>query len=145
VTDDPRLRASDADRDRVTALLREHHAAGRLTAAEFSERMDQALQAQTRGQLDGLMTDLPAIDLYRLPGDAVSRARPGSRPARPPGPAPGSGGAVARRMSRPAALWLALAGVFLAAYLALGVGAGIWGVPVWLLLIIPILMRRRRR
>ena len=26
---DPRIRASDADRDRTAALLREHHAAGR--------------------------------------------------------------------------------------------------------------------
>ena len=32
---DPRLRASDADRDRTAARLREHHAVGRLTAEEF--------------------------------------------------------------------------------------------------------------
>ena len=36
---DPRIRASDADRDRTAALLREHHAAGRLTAEEFNERL----------------------------------------------------------------------------------------------------------
>ena len=34
---DPRIRASDEDRDRVVSLLREHHAAGRLTAEEFNE------------------------------------------------------------------------------------------------------------
>ena len=46
---DPRIRASDADRDRMAALLREHHAAGRLTAEEFHERMDKALDAKTLG------------------------------------------------------------------------------------------------
>ena len=44
---DPRIRASDVDRDRVAALLREHHAAGRLTAEEFGERMDRALEMTT--------------------------------------------------------------------------------------------------
>jgi len=67
VPGDPRIRASDADRDRVASLLREHHAAGRLTAEEFHERMDRALEAKTLGELDELMTDLPAIDLYQLP------------------------------------------------------------------------------
>ena len=31
---DPRIRASDDDRDRTASLLREHHAVGRLDAAE---------------------------------------------------------------------------------------------------------------
>ena len=42
---DPKMRASDADRDRVATLLREHHAAGRLTAQEFSDRLDKAFAA----------------------------------------------------------------------------------------------------
>ena len=73
---DPRIRASDADRDRVAALLREHHAAGRLTAEEFHERMEQALDATTLGELDELLTDLPAIDLYQLPDASLRRAPP---------------------------------------------------------------------
>ena len=73
---DPRIRASDADRDRVTALLREHHAAGRLTAEEFHERMEQALDAKTLGELDELLADLPAIDLYQLPDASLRRAPP---------------------------------------------------------------------
>ena len=64
---DPRIRASDDDRERAVTLLREHHAAGRLTVEEFNERMDKAYAAKTLGELDELMADLPAIDLYRLP------------------------------------------------------------------------------
>jgi hypothetical protein len=76
VPGDPRIRASDADRDRTAALLREHHAAGRLTAEEFHERMDKALDAKTLGELDELMADLPAIDLYQLPDASLRRAPP---------------------------------------------------------------------
>jgi hypothetical protein len=76
---DPNMRASDADRDRAASLLREHHAAGRLTAEEFSERLDRAFSATTVGEIDGLLRDLPTIDLYRLPDAALTR-RPRSRP-----------------------------------------------------------------
>ena len=79
---DPRIRASDADRDRVAALLREHHAAGRLTAEEFGERMDAALDAKTLGELDELLTDLPVIDLYRLPDESLRRGQRASRTSR---------------------------------------------------------------
>jgi hypothetical protein len=78
---DPRIRASDEDRDRVVTLLREHHAAGRLTAEEFSERLDKAYEAKTLGELDELMSDLPAMDLYRLPDASLQRygrPRPGA-------------------------------------------------------------------
>jgi hypothetical protein len=70
---DPQLRASDADRDRVAALLREHHAVGRLSAEEFTERLDQALSAKTVGELDLLMRDLPVIDMYRIPDARLVR------------------------------------------------------------------------
>ena len=73
---DPRIRASDADRERAAALLSEHHAAGRLTAAEFHERMEKAMDATTLGEIDELMTDLPAIDLYQLPDATLRRANP---------------------------------------------------------------------
>lgn len=70
---DPNIRASDADRDRAAALLREHHAAGRLTPEEFSERLDRAFTAKTVGEIDGLLRDLPSIDLYRLPDAELTR------------------------------------------------------------------------
>jgi Domain of unknown function (DUF1707) len=71
----PRIRASDADRDRVASLLQEHHAAGRLSAEEFSERLDSALRARTLDDLDELLADLPHIDLhnYNLPDASLRR------------------------------------------------------------------------
>ena len=62
------LRASDADRDRAIAELREHTAAGRLTLEEFSERVDRAVTAKTLPELDEIRSDLPSA----LP---VERAR----------------------------------------------------------------------
>jgi Domain of unknown function (DUF1707) len=72
---DPRIRASDDDRDRTASLLREHHAAGRLDAEEFNERLDRTYAAKTMGELDEILSDLPAIDLYRLPHEGVRRGR----------------------------------------------------------------------
>jgi len=53
------LRVSDADRDGVAAELAEHLTNGRLQVAEFDERVGQAINARTRGDLDRLLTDLP--------------------------------------------------------------------------------------
>jgi hypothetical protein len=89
---DPRIRASDADRDRTAALLREHHAAGRLTTDEFNERLDKAYAAKTLGELDELLADLPGIDLYQLPDASLRRTRRGTH-GNPPLPwmmAPGA-------------------------------------------------------
>ena len=69
----PQMRASDDDRDRAASLLREHHAAGRLTIEEFQERLDAAYRAKTLGEIDKLMADLPAIDLYHLPEQSMRR------------------------------------------------------------------------
>jgi Domain of unknown function (DUF1707) len=104
---DPRLRASDDDRDRTASLLREHHAAGRLDAEEFNERLDKTFAAKTVGELDDLLSDLPGIDLYRLPDAALRRHSP------PPGghvhlPAMGAAaGGVARTSGRFSAPWQA--------------------------------------
>jgi hypothetical protein len=82
----PQMRASDGDRDRAAALLREHHAAGRLTAEEFEERLDAVYRAKTLGEIDQLMADLPSIDLYHLPDESMRRtARASSPPPRIPG------------------------------------------------------------
>jgi hypothetical protein len=56
----PELRASDADRDRAIAELREHAALGRLTLEEFSERADRAVAATTVSELEEIRRDLPS-------------------------------------------------------------------------------------
>jgi hypothetical protein len=64
----PELRASDAERERVAERLRDAAAEGRLTPEELEERLGRALSAQTRGDLDPVVADLP---------------EPRERPARP--------------------------------------------------------------
>src|SRR5260370_4760587 len=54
------LRASDADRDRVLALLSEAMGDGRLTADEHAERVQRAFSARALGELAELTTDLVA-------------------------------------------------------------------------------------
>lgn len=68
-----RLRASDAERDAVVTELGEHLKDGRLQPDEFDERVGRAVNARTRGELDGLLTDLPQPVPAPLP--APPRAR----------------------------------------------------------------------
>jgi class 3 adenylate cyclase len=54
------LRASDADRERVVALLREHYEVGRLSDDELSDRIEAAYGARTDAELGALTADLPS-------------------------------------------------------------------------------------
>src|SRR5262249_49458760 len=56
----PATRASDRERDAVLQRVQEAFAEGRLNDAEFDERMRAALTARTHGELDALLSDLPA-------------------------------------------------------------------------------------
>lgn len=62
------LRASDADRERVVALLAEAAADGRLSLEEHAQRVHQAYTARTLGSLAALTGDLaePAAQPLRL-------------------------------------------------------------------------------
>ena len=66
------LRASDADRDRAAAVLGGAMATGRLTSAEYAERLDAAYAAKTLGDLAPLTRDLPAEDRAAGAGVAVA-------------------------------------------------------------------------
>jgi hypothetical protein len=57
------MRISDADRAEVADRLSRHYGDGRLDQAEFNERLDQAMRAKTRSDLDGLFADLPDTDV----------------------------------------------------------------------------------
>jgi Domain of unknown function (DUF1707) len=55
----PNVRASDADRERTADILRREAGDGRLTPEELSTRLDTAFTAQTLGELQALIADLP--------------------------------------------------------------------------------------
>jgi hypothetical protein len=67
------LRASDADRDRVLALLAEAMSDGRLTPDEHAERVQRACTARTLGELADLTADLVVASAQpvRLDGGRV--------------------------------------------------------------------------
>jgi DUF1707 SHOCT-like domain len=60
-TPDASLRASDDERNAVADKLSRHYAEGRLDEAEFKARLDAAMSATTRGDLNGLFHDLPRL------------------------------------------------------------------------------------
>jgi hypothetical protein len=113
MTADPRIRASDEDRDRAASALREHHAVGRLTAEEFNERLDKVYAATTMGELDELLADLPGIDLYRLPDASLPRYRGPTAGGGGLLPSPHAQGGVTRAGGRFSAAWAAAWGSWL--------------------------------
>jgi hypothetical protein len=72
---EPHLRAADADRAAVAAQLGEQMSAGRLTVAEYDERLARAYAARTYGELDELTADLPR-PAAQLPTNAPAEPRP---------------------------------------------------------------------
>lgn len=110
------VRASDADRDRVAAQLREHYGAGRLTDDELSERLDGVYGARQASELVRYTADLPA---ERAPG-------------RPPKRHVTSGGRALRTSVRIHATIYVLVHAMLVAIWALSGGGEFW--PVWSLL-----------
>jgi Domain of unknown function (DUF1707)/Domain of unknown function (DUF4190) len=55
-----KMRASDADRDRVVELLNVAYSEGRLSKDEYDSRLESAFTARTYADLDQIVTDLPA-------------------------------------------------------------------------------------
>lgn len=79
----PPLRVSDLEREHTATLLREHLVAGRLTVAEFEERVAQAWAARFVDDLWEAVRELPVV--RPMPGPPTPRAVPAPRP---PVPAP---------------------------------------------------------
>jgi hypothetical protein len=120
-----RLRASDAERDAVVTELAEHLKDGRLRPDEFDDRVGRAVNARTRGELDGLLTDLP-------------------RPVPAPPPAP-----PAARMPFPlVAIAMFVTGVMLLGGVSRAAAAGghpVWAIWwLWWLIPVAIIAARRR-
>src|SRR5688500_9365120 len=99
------LRASDAERERVVAFLREHALLGRLTDDELEERIGLAYASVTVGDLEKLIHDLPRA----------------TRPSHPSPPRPHAKHHVAtrRRQGTPPP---ALIGIGIGALLISGIG-----------------------
>jgi Domain of unknown function (DUF1707) len=72
-----RVRASDAERERVAKLVSDAAGEGRLTLAEADERMNQIYAAKYRHELAEFVADLPGGD----PGNEVD-TDPRPAPAR---------------------------------------------------------------
>lgn len=70
-------RVGDDDRKQVADLLQAHYVAGRLNADELAERVEQALGARIRADLDSLLADLPAAQTPA--GEAAPRPRVSSK------------------------------------------------------------------
>jgi hypothetical protein len=54
-----KLRAADADRDRVAGMLGTAYSEGRLSKDEYDARLETALSARTYADLDQVVSDLP--------------------------------------------------------------------------------------
>ncbi|TDD85149.1 DUF1707 SHOCT-like domain-containing protein [Actinomadura rubrisoli] len=169
------LRIGDAERDAVMVALHDHFAAGRLDRGELDERLETALTAKTRGDLRGIVHDLPgptgiaepeppeALDQGPWgpgpwgPGAALMFGGPG-RPGRwhhHRHPAYWHGHPAHRRGHRHGprfAVFPAMLGVFLALAFTVGPGAGLLAVlqialVVWVVrtLVVAFGARRSRR
>jgi hypothetical protein len=64
---DASMRASDDERNAVADKLSRHYAEGRLDEVEFKNRLDTAMSATTRGDLNGLFDDLPRLTSEPVP------------------------------------------------------------------------------
>lgn len=103
------LRVADVDRERVAARLAQAHAEGRLTLAEYDERVRAAHGAVVVADLAPLTADLP--------GEAAPRPR---RPARP------------SPLRIAVAVWAAVSVVNVVIWLAVVVGTGEAVAPWWI-------------
>lgn len=112
------LRVSDAERERAVAGLRAHHADGRLTLDEFTERVEEAYRSRTQADLDRALRELPreAMDQPHHDLPHVRRLRH-------------------RRRRRMPMWWLRVNGICTAIWAATTIGSGVhyfW--PMWVML-----------
>jgi hypothetical protein len=64
------MRISNTERNEIADILSKHFAEGRLDSDEFDERVGKVMNAKTRGDLAGLLDDLPS------PGPPPREPRP---------------------------------------------------------------------
>ncbi len=136
------IRASDHDRESVVEILGTQYTAGRLTLAEFDERMAAAYDGKTWGDLLDLTRDLPAD--VRFGTDLA---------ARPPAGRPAAGRPAAGRFRPPPRRFVQLAPLLIAGAVLVSLPWGGLGYPghhhhylrivaIWPLLVVVLLILR---
>jgi hypothetical protein len=70
------LRVSDAEREHVIGLLQRATGTGLLDLDEFTRRVDTAIAARTRGELNAVLLDLPGLTHPDRPAQFPTVARP---------------------------------------------------------------------
>lgn len=68
------MRASDAERDNVVAVLQRAYQAGRIDLDELLDRQERALVCRYTDELAPLVADLPERDEISAPSTAIARA-----------------------------------------------------------------------
>ena len=119
---EPHLRAADADRAVVADRLGAAMSAGRLTVAEYDERLTRVYAARTYGELAELTTDLPVTPA------PVQLTKPAASPCA----AWGHPGASLRAAW---GSWLTTAVIVVGIWLTTSVASGEWLYPwpVWVI------------
>jgi hypothetical protein len=94
------LRVSDAEREHVVGLLQRATGSGLLDLDEFTRRVDTALAARTRAELNVVLLDLPGMTHPDRPAQIPVRPAP-ARPAvpHPVSSDPGTGSEVRSMLS----------------------------------------------
>jgi DUF1707 SHOCT-like domain/Cell wall-active antibiotics response LiaF, C-terminal len=73
VPEPQKMRASDADRERVANVLREAAGDGRLTMDELDQRLDAVYAAKTYAELEPITHDLPDAGAAYVPSPSPTR------------------------------------------------------------------------
>jgi Domain of unknown function (DUF1707) len=75
----PRSLLGDADRDRLTTMLREHYAAGRISLDELRRRVGVVLAAAYADEAAVALADLPPIAATAGPAGPSAQGKPRHR------------------------------------------------------------------
>lgn len=124
-------RLADADRDEAVTVLQEHFSAGRLSEAEFTDRMQRALAARVADDLASLFEDLPGQPPSSLATNSTTWTAPPTPTAAPRGdlatPASAGGEAANPTPTGLASYLPVIQGVLWPAVIVLALFSGHWG------------------
>lgn len=106
---------TDAERERVTGVLREQMASGRLALSDYQVRLRRVRAAATAGELDAVLRDLPGRRGEGDEGDGAARPHAAVSPPAESAPEPGPAGAKRAGCGGAAAMLVVLSAAVCAA------------------------------